>query len=173
MRKRTLVALTLALGTLGGIASLAQQRPNKTEPAPPAIPDAGKAEPAPIPDPPANPAETLPPKAIPANANPASPSSPATEPPPLAQSPAEIDPMQTVESFVARSRKEADDAIKNLTTEAEALRTRLKKVEAALERWQGVSRALGENPGGVGELQPAPIEKRPEALEVTPPAREP
>jgi hypothetical protein len=52
--------------------------------------------------------------------------------------------MQTVEEFVLRSRKEAEDSINALTREAETLRARLQKVEAALERWKAVERALKE-----------------------------
>lgn len=64
--------------------------------------------------------------------------------------------MKVVESFVERNRKEAEDSIKALSKEAEELRARLKKVEAALERWQAVSRALaGEPEGAVVESTPA------------------
>ena len=59
---------------------------------------------------------------------------------------AEADPILAVETFVLRNRKEADDSIKSLTLEAEALRARLAKVEAALARWQGLSTALDPGP---------------------------
>jgi len=57
-------------------------------------------------------------------------------------SPAKADPVATVETFVERNRKEAESAIQTLTTEADNLKARLTKVEAALVRWQNFSRAL-------------------------------
>jgi hypothetical protein len=52
------------------------------------------------------------------------------------------DPMVAVETFLRRNRKEAEDSIQALNREAEALRGRLAKVEAALARWQSVAGAL-------------------------------
>jgi hypothetical protein len=63
--------------------------------------------------------------------------------------------MQAVEAFVERTRKEADDSIKALTREADTLRGRLLKVEAALERWKAVAQSLKREPGPV-VLEPAP-----------------
>ena len=53
-----------------------------------------------------------------------------------------VDPVDSVESFVERNRKEAESAIQTLSTEAETLKARLVRVEAALSRWQNFSRAL-------------------------------
>jgi hypothetical protein len=65
------------------------------------------------------------------------------------------DPMQTVEAFVLRGRKEAEGAIDTLAKEAETLRARLLKVEAALERWKMVEGALkGEASVPSHELSP-------------------
>ena len=59
----------------------------------------------------------------------------------------EVDPMKAVESFLTRNRKEADDSIKALTSEAEVLRGRLQKVEAALARWEAVAGSLNQVSG--------------------------
>jgi hypothetical protein len=69
------------------------------------------------------------------------------------------DPMGEVDSFLNRSRKEADESIKVLSREAETLRARLKKVDAALARWQTVAGALGQNsrpstPESISEASP-------------------
>ncbi|WP_435005094.1 hypothetical protein P12x_002985 [Tundrisphaera lichenicola] len=53
-----------------------------------------------------------------------------------------VDPMEVVEAFLDRNRKEADESIRALNEEAEALRARLAKVEAALGRWQSIAGAL-------------------------------
>jgi hypothetical protein len=52
------------------------------------------------------------------------------------------DPMQEVEQFVTQNRKRAEDSIKSLSQEAETLRARLQKVEAAIERWKALEEAL-------------------------------
>ena len=102
------------------------------------------------------------------------------------------DPMGAVDSFLQRSRKEADDSIKALTQEAEALRTRLQKVEAALGRWQAVSGALnqdgklrwrGPEPESAPQLEPvnapkevpapAPVGEQTAELPAIPPAATP
>jgi len=54
------------------------------------------------------------------------------------------DPLQAVDSFVDRNRREADEAIRQLNSEAKELRERLKKVESALARWQKLSQALNQ-----------------------------
>ena len=102
------------------------------------------------------------------------------------------DPMGTVDSFLQRSRKEADDSIKALTQEAEALRSRLQKVEAALGRWQAVSGALnqdgklrwrGPEPESASQLEPvstpkevptlAPVGEQSAEMPAIPPAATP
>jgi hypothetical protein len=70
--------------------------------------------------------------------------------------PAAEDPMGAVESFLQRNQKEADDSIKALTHEAEALRARLQKVESALGRWKGVAQAL-EQQAKSGTSSPPPV----------------
>jgi len=67
-------------------------------------------------------------------------------PPPAAVVQPPSDPKKAVEEFIARNRKEADDAIKALTREAETLRARLRDVEEALERWRAVADALNREP---------------------------
>lgn len=81
-----------------------------------------------------------------------------------AKEPSEVadDPVGTVESFLQRNRKEADDSIKSLTQEAEMLRARLQKVEAALGRWQAIAGALNQEPKKPSEADPTPVSK-PEA----------
>jgi len=80
----------------------------------------------------------------PAAASPAEPASTVH----VAKSPAsdgaasKVDPVDSVESFVERNRKEAESAVQALSTEAETLKARLVRVEAALNRWQNFSRAL-------------------------------
>ncbi len=66
----------------------------------------------------------------------------ATEAEPAQDVPGKLDPVDSVESFVERNRKEAESAIQTLTLEAETLKARLVKVETALTRWQSFSRAL-------------------------------
>lgn len=97
------------------------------------------------------------------------------------------DPMADVDSFLTRNRKEADDSIKALTREAEALRARLQKVEEALARWQAVSGALNQEadpdttgppskPGPrIWRRQPLPESRStpPPALPVREPLRQP
>jgi hypothetical protein len=74
--------------------------------------------------------------------------------------PAAEDPMGAVESFLQRNQKEADDSIKALTQEAEALRARLQKVESALGRWKGVAQALElQSRSGVNSPPPVPQNK--------------
>ena len=53
------------------------------------------------------------------------------------------DPEGAAKAFVERSQKEADEAVAALSKEAEALRARLRKVEAGLARWQAVKESLG------------------------------
>jgi hypothetical protein len=77
---------------------------------------------------------------------------PVLELPPSTTKPAALvlasgnDPMGTIETFLVRNRKEAEQAIETLNQEAEALRARLQKVEAALSRWQEVEKALCAEP---------------------------
>lgn len=110
----------------------------------PALPSGFQDEPQPsLPEAPAEPAVGV---ALPAPAFstpepvPATPTMPPT---------AEADPIQAVETFVQRNRQQADESIKALNAEADRLRDRLAKVEAALARWQGVADALkaGPRPG--------------------------
>ena len=76
---------------------------------------------------------------------------PQSPPADRAMVPAEVppanndDPMAAVDEFLGRNRKEADESIKALAREAETLRARLQKVEAALARWQSVSNALNQD----------------------------
>jgi uncharacterized protein YheU (UPF0270 family) len=67
------------------------------------------------------------------------------------------DPMDVVESFVQRNRKEAEDAVRSLTEERTRLRQRLQKVESALLRWEKVSRAFADE----GQVAPQAAESPP------------
>ena len=118
MRNRILAMSGVVLACLGGVVALAQQPGISPQPLRPPV-----ADPAPI---------ALPP--------PGPPQAGVLVGEPLPAAP--TDPTQSVEQFVQRSRKEADDAIKALTQEREALHARLQKVEAALQRWQQVADAL-------------------------------
>jgi hypothetical protein len=120
--------------------------------------------PAAAPELPSMPAE--PPSAIP-------PSLPAVDeapPPQITQTPTSPaiaarpgeDPMGAVDSFLDRNRKEAENSIQALNQEAEILRARLQKVEAALARWQDVSKALkGEGSLAQGQSTPTQLEPVP------------
>jgi hypothetical protein len=68
------------------------------------------------------------------------------------------DPMQAVEAFLQRNRKEADEAIKALTQERDSLRARLQKVEAALGRWKAVAGALEHRQVDEPPIPPLPPE---------------
>ncbi len=139
MRMRSTVVVVGVVALLGGAAALAQREADarlRSGPilalqethkswAPPPVPTQGKD------------------KAV-------APSSlPAMSPPH-----AEDDPVEAVEAFVRRNAKEADESIKALTQEAEALRGRLSKVEAALAKWQAVSRALQPTPPAAASEPP-------------------
>ncbi|MDB5352271.1 MAG: hypothetical protein JWN86_3518 [Planctomycetota bacterium] len=63
------------------------------------------------------------------------------------------DPVQSADAFVARTRKEASDAVEALNKEATALRERLAKVEAGLARYQATLDAL--NARQVGRVERA------------------
>jgi hypothetical protein len=77
---------------------------------------------------------------------------------------AQEDPMQAVEAFVQRNRKEADEAIKALTQERDSLRARLQKVEAALGRWKAVAGALEQSQATAAQpVQADAVEPAPEA----------
>ncbi|WP_020466734.1 hypothetical protein [Singulisphaera acidiphila] len=54
--------------------------------------------------------------------------------------------MDDLKAFHQQSRQKAEDHIKALTKEAETLRARLQKVEAALEGWKALSIALEQDP---------------------------
>jgi hypothetical protein len=74
-----------------------------------------------------------------ADANIAPPQAPATEEPPVAAS---EDPEKSAQSFVERSRKEAETQLKVLTGEAEHLRARLARLETGIKKWQSLVNAL-------------------------------
>jgi hypothetical protein len=52
------------------------------------------------------------------------------------------DPDKAAQSFVDRSRKEAEEHLKALTTEAEQLRARLAKLDTGIRRWERLLSAL-------------------------------
>jgi hypothetical protein len=89
----------------------------------------------------------------------------------IAPSPGD-DPMGAVETFLDRNRKEAENSIQTLNQEAEALRTRLQKVEAALARWQDVSKALKAE-GTTPQSQPTTTQLEPIPASAEQPAMKP
>jgi len=116
--------------------------PSPDNPPPPSdVPP--QVEPRPLPSPGAPPVELnpLPPAVVTPPAKP-SPSMPVPSAASLE------DPEGSARAFVEKSQKEADEAIRSLTKEAETLRARLQKVEAGLNRWQAVKSALEAHPGG-------------------------
>jgi hypothetical protein len=147
MRMRMLAAAVVVLVLMGGIGVLAQRQvpssaPAALEPvlpAPPDLPSAIESAAAPLPGAPVR-GQPLGPPEIP------SPDAPG----PVA-APEADDPMQIVEKFVERNRKEAEESIEKLSKEADALRARLQKVEAALERWKAVQSALERGPAQAPE----------------------
>ena len=87
---------------------------------------------------------------------------------------AQVDPVEAVETFVERNRKEAEGAIHSLAEEAENLKNRLAKVESALGRWQSFARALNNDHPPSQTDVPAPAKpnwKRPDAEIVEQPTR--
>lgn len=146
MRKRwkagMVGASALALGTAASLA----QRP-EAPPRPTVGPVVGAVEIHPLPVQP-NPAEAkrwrsrLDPQAKPASESQPGLSESANPLPEARPAPGIEDPSATVDAFLQRNRKEADDSIQALNREAEALRARLARVEAGLVRWRAVSAAL-------------------------------
>jgi hypothetical protein len=104
-----------------------------------------------------------------------------SQPPPLLplnvqeaqRGPKSADPMIDIETFLDRNRKEADAAILALSEESEALRNRLQKVEAALDRWQSVANALNQETGTATHQQPGVILSTPPAVSPNPKAAKP
>lgn len=89
----------------------------------------------------------------------------ATDPSAATGDGTKADPVETVESFLERNRKEAEAAIHSLSTEAANLKSRLAKVETALIRWQSFAHALSTDQPGAQPVQPQPSKalwKRPE-----------
>ena len=52
------------------------------------------------------------------------------------------DPEKAAQAFVQANEKQAESQLKALTDEAEKLRTRLRKVEAGIKRWEALEQAL-------------------------------
>lgn len=88
---------------------------------------------------------------LPNPAEPAAPPAPGGGP-----APAPEDPDKAAEAFMNQTRAQADGQIKALTTEAEQLRARLKKVESAIGRWQSLRAALDLKPVQGQALAPPP-----------------
>ena len=149
MRGRMPVGIIAALVVVVGMVSMAQ----------------GPPEPNPLPPPPTEEAKAADAPSLPGT---------AVLPPAVVTT---DDPMQAVEAFVQRNRKEADEAIKTLTQERDSLRARLQKVEAALGRWKAVAGALERSQTEVVEstepqpdtpnLQPTP--GTPQPADIIPP----
>ncbi len=161
----------LAVGT-DGAAARAAERPiglptaNVADPLPAPEPGPSFALPSDVPalpsaePPPTEPTSTPGPMPV-ADAGPLPPAEPPPAPAELA--PAAVaapalgdDPMGAVDSFLRRNRKEADDSIESLTREAEMLKVRIAKVDAALARWRSVSAALDRDAKAEPRSTPAP-----------------
>ncbi len=99
---------------------------------------------------PSPPGDGLQPTPYPAAETTPPPTAPIASPPPAVN-----DPIQVVDNFVERSRREADEAIRQLNSEAQELRERLRKVESALARWQRLSRALKQGNNAPSDLLPS------------------
>jgi len=93
---------------------------------------------------------------LPNPAEPAAPPAPGGGP-----APAPEDPDKAAEAFMNQTRAQADAQIKALNTEAEQLRTRLKKVESAIGRWQSLRAALALRPAQGQALAPPPAAELP------------
>jgi hypothetical protein len=140
MRKRWLavVFVVVATGVAGRAVSWAQKVPAGSPIEPPPqrwrspSPNDAQVKPS---------AETLPPD-LPSDLPPGPPPAKSVIPP---ENVVGDDPMGVVDSFLKRNRKETEDSIKALNLEAESLRARLQKVEAALARWQTISAALNQD----------------------------
>jgi len=169
MRLRWLSA-TLAVLVLGGggaatVAQLSRQSrpPTRIVTSQPPQP---APQPAPGPTTPPDPNGPFMPEAAPALPLPLDPDAPlpaASEPllspaAPAENRPggAEPDPVENVEAFIHQNRQQAEATIKALNAEADQLKARLARVEAALARWHGVAAALkaGPRPGEAAEIPP-------------------
>jgi hypothetical protein len=170
MRRWMLAVVVTSLGLVGGVSVLAQR--SEEAPVGPSLPPPPAEAAPPVASPP--PVDTSPTRE---SLPPVAPGSAELPPPVPQESPRSVqraagipgdDPMEAVEAFVVRNRNEADESIKALTKEAETLRARLAKVEAALERWKGVAEAL-DLKSAKGVLVPVgggkpPIVERPTEL---------
>lgn len=67
------------------------------------------------------------------------------------------DPLAAADQFVAKTSKDVKDAVGVLAKEAETLRTRLQKVEAAQHRLQGVLHALEAPADEPERIMPMPM----------------
>ena len=87
------------------------------------------------------------------------------------------DPEGAAQQYVEKTRAEAKAAAESLRNEANTLRERLKRVEAALNRWESLLSALDLNHGPA--TPPGPITREPglaqpaELVPAPPPAAEP
>lgn len=160
MRRRRIAGLVLALGLVSGIATLAQ-RPDREEPSPilpppihsdvNTLPQPEYAQPADVPNPTR---ESRPPARTRSSRLPA----PTTRTEPTRSE----DPLQAVDAFMEKSREQAEASIKTLTAEAEALRSQLRKVEAAIAKWETVAQALGSDLKPSSRRALHPTQSRPE-----------
>jgi hypothetical protein len=75
------------------------------------------------------------------------------------------DPERAATDYIAKTRREAEAAVKSLKDEATALRDRLKKVESALNRWETLLSAL--------DLEARPAQQGQELETVVPSQLEP
>lgn len=158
MQHRTLVAVLLGLGMIGSFAVIAQQFNAKavagpTVPPPMAVPvppsDESALPPAAGSPLPLASAEELQEVPLPEAPREALLPGARLEDPfgPGGVEPPSDDPMEVLKSFHQQSRAKAEEQIKSLTKEADTLRARLQKVEAALEGWKTISAALETEPG--------------------------
>lgn len=149
--------------------------PSVPSPAPLALPPAGPSDTPLPPSPPVEAGLDLP---VAPRGGPSDDLSPTPIPPR-----AEADPEQAAQEFVEKNQKVAEANLAALKKEAEALQSRLRKVEAAIRRWEAVAHALKQSEGVVSKIdgswkaEPSlnrvrmPIVDEPSELEPIPPPK--
>ncbi len=162
---------------VGAGPTLAVEPDHPALPAPPAEPTVAVVEPAPAPSPNPGPEPDTavvaaePPQPLPTDPAISRATNPGNS---AAVDESKGDPVETVETFLERNRKEAEAAIQALTTEEENLKSRLGKVQTALVRWQSFSHALSADQPVAQPAQPTPAKanwKRPETESPAPSSR--
>ncbi len=134
----TLMVVALAVATMPGRLSRAARLQDQSKPAEAPPLDTAKAAVIPVDADPT----AAPPMPVELTSEPPPPRAPNAAP--VAALPQ--DPEKAAEEFLARTRKEASDAVDALNSEVAQLRERLAKVEAGLARYNATLDALNANP---------------------------